>query len=153
MDNVIKKQRKVLTPDEAIAQQEKIIKEARRKKAELLKKKREQANNDLLNLIAKKFGVKEVDEKLVDKLSLGNNSAADEMIITVGKRIVEFYKKAGIESTQDIFENILLSLEVVEVMSKELGSPFTKEMLPQLKNFIRNQNEKGRWFNKAFLKE
>lgn len=110
MDNVIKKQRKVLTPDEAIAQQEKIIKEARRKKAELLKKKREQTNNDLLNLIAKKFGVKEVDEKMVDKLSLGNNSATDEMIITVGKRIVEFYKKADIESMQDILENILLSL-------------------------------------------
>ena len=150
MDNFTKKQRRILTPDEAIAQQEKIIKEARRKKAELLKKKKEEVNNYLLSLIAKKFGVNEVDEELINKLSLGDDSAVDETIIAVGKRVVEFYRKAGVENTQDILEDVLLNWEVVEVMSKELGSPFTKEMLPQLRNFIRTQNEKGRWFNKAF---
>lgn len=109
MDNFTKKQRRILTPDEAIAQQEKIIKEARRKKAELLKKKKEEVNNYLLSLIAKKFGVNEVDEELINKLSLGDDSAVDETIITVGKRVVEFYRKAGVENTQDILEDVLLN--------------------------------------------
>ena len=76
-----KKHRKFVSLDELIIQQEKFIvelnerqkkeqREAKEKLFELRRQKKINRNEELLTAIAKKFGVAEVDENFIEKLSV-----------------------------------------------------------------------------------
>ena len=145
-----KKSRKVLTPDEVIEQQDKIMKQARIKKSEAKKKKAV----ILLDEMAKKFNVKveEIDLNFIQKLFLGDvvkssSNQVDEKTLLVGKNVTKFFSSDY--SVKDISERVKLGLDIILILERETNHQFTESMLPKLENFFTRQNTNGHWLNKA----
>ena len=162
-----KKTRKVLTPEEIFKEQK-----------ELLNKRKERMRNEqfqnvksqkliaeaLLTKIAKKFNIKKVEDidfNFIENLSLtdekesdddkqktSTQSKVDENQLKLGQVISNLFPQKSM-SADDMFNEVNLWKNAYDVLTKQLGTKVTKEMIPRLENFVATQDINGQYFSNA----